>query len=161
MKSNEIDCLVLTTDIPADGRKKADVCTIVPAVPGGSALLNVFLTLNGAAVAVFEVLSSPSKSHLKGKSRPHPYIEYRDIISSDNGTGSAPESCRGVKKYWPLGKDCALCHRPFAGYEDYEVIGTFGESDAAKLPPLECLTFKVDDYIRVVVGSILTYTSEL
>ena len=54
----ELDCIVLTTDIPEDGLKQADVGTIVHAYPGGSAFIVEFLTLDGNTAAVTEVLSS-------------------------------------------------------------------------------------------------------
>ncbi len=54
----ELDCIVLTTDLPMDGLKKADVGTIVHAYPGGSAFIVEFLTLDGNTVAVSDVLLS-------------------------------------------------------------------------------------------------------
>jgi len=54
----ELDCVVLTTDIPEDGLRKSDVGTIVHAFPEGRAFIVEFLKLDGSTAAVPEVLPS-------------------------------------------------------------------------------------------------------
>lgn len=54
----ELECVVLTTDIPEDGLRKSDVGTIVHAFPEGRAFIVEFLKLDGSTAAVTEVLPS-------------------------------------------------------------------------------------------------------
>lgn len=54
----ELECVVLTTDIPEDGLRKSDVGTIVHAFPEGRAFIVEFLKLDGTTAAVTEVLPS-------------------------------------------------------------------------------------------------------
>lgn len=54
----ELDCVVLTTDIPEDGLRKSDVGRIVHAFPEGRAFIVEFLKLDGSTAAVTEVLPS-------------------------------------------------------------------------------------------------------
>ena len=54
----ELECVVLTTDIPEDGLRKSDVGPIVHAYPEGRAFIVEFLALDGSTAAVTEVLPS-------------------------------------------------------------------------------------------------------
>ncbi|MDE0196996.1 MAG: DUF4926 domain-containing protein [Caldilineaceae bacterium] len=54
----ELDCVVLTTDIPVDGLRKSDVGTGVHAYPEGRAFIVEFLAQDGSTAAVTEVLPS-------------------------------------------------------------------------------------------------------
>ena len=54
----EHDCIVLTSDLPADGLKAGDVGVVVHVHPDGAAYEVEFLTLTGQTVAVASVLPS-------------------------------------------------------------------------------------------------------
>ena len=54
----ELDCIVLTTDIPVDGLKESDVGTIVHVYPGGDAFIAEFSALDGSTVSVTDVEAS-------------------------------------------------------------------------------------------------------
>ena len=57
----ELDSIVLTTDIEAEGLKSGDVGTIVHIYPGGDAFIVEFMTLDGDTIAVIDVLASQAR----------------------------------------------------------------------------------------------------
>jgi hypothetical protein len=55
---NEHDCVVLTTDLPAEGLKAGDIGTVVHVHAGGAGYEVEFMTLAGETVAVATLLAS-------------------------------------------------------------------------------------------------------
>jgi len=63
---NEHDCVVLTSDIPAEGLQAGDVGTVIHIHQNGAAYEVEFVTFTGQTVAVATVLQSqcrPVSSH--------------------------------------------------------------------------------------------------
>ncbi len=54
----EHDCVVLTSDLPADGLQAGDVGTVVHVHDGGAGFVVEFATLTGQTVAVVTLLES-------------------------------------------------------------------------------------------------------